>query len=390
MRPTGLLHLGHYHGAIKNWVKLQDSYDCFYFAADYHALTTHYEDPSIIARSVWDMMIDWMACGVDPQKSTLFIQSRLPQHAELSLLLGMFTPLGWLERMPTYKDQKEKLTNRDLETYGFLGYPVMQAADIMAYRANYVPVGEDQVVHIELTREIARRFNHFFGREPGHAEKLDAALKKLGGKGKRFSELAATYTQSGDVAALDEGKAILSASQNLGAQDRERLAGHLEGKGRSILTEPQPMLSPVPKMPGLDGQKMSKSYGNAIELRDGADVVAAKVKKMQTDPARVRRTDKGNPANCPVWQLHQVYSDDARKAWVQQGCTTAGIGCIECKTPVIDAINAELDPIRRKASELASDMGEVKRMVFASCERAKAVAEETMKDVRASMGIALD
>ena len=266
MRPTGQMHLGHYHGVLKNWVRLQHEYECFFFVADWHALTTHYEDPSIIGESVWDMVIDWLAAGIDPGDATLFIQSRLPEHAELHLLLSMITPLGWVERVPTYKDQQEKLRNLDLATYGFLGYPVLQSADILAYRAGMVPVGEDQVAHIELTREIARRFNYRYGREPGFEEKAEAAIKKMGKKNARlYRDLMKNYQEQGQVEALEKARALLEGQQNISLGDRERLFGYLEGGGKVILPEPQALLTPAARMPGLDGQRCRSP--TAIPLR---------------------------------------------------------------------------------------------------------------------------
>src|SRR5664279_6358781 len=265
MRPTGRMHIGHYHGAIKNWVRLQEEYECLFFAADWHALTTHYEEPENIAASVWDMIVDWLAAGLDPTRSTMFIQSRVMEHAELTLLLGMMTPIGWLERVPTFKDQQQKLPDRDLSTYGFLGYPVMQGADILIYRANMVPVGEDQVSHIELVREIARRFNHIYGREPGFEEKAKAAIKKLGSKKARtYNELRMAFQERGDEESLHAAREMLNETQNLSLGDRERLFGYLEGSRRVILPEPEPLLTATPRVPGLDGEKMSKSLGNTI------------------------------------------------------------------------------------------------------------------------------
>ena len=307
MRPTGSLHLGHYHGVLKNWVRLQHEYPCLFFVADWHALTTHYDDPQGIEQATWEMVIDWLAAGVDPSQATLFIQSKVPEHAELHLLLSMMTPLGWLERVPTYKDQQEKLENKDLSTYGFLGYPLLQAADILIYRADKVPVGEDQVPHIEFSREIARRFNHLYGREPGFADKAREAVRKLGGKKARlYEELRVRFQQEGDRDAIEQARAILDEVQHLSLGDRERLFGFLEGTGKMILAEPGALLTEASRMPGLDGQKMSKSYGNTITLRESADSVTKKVRSMPTDPARVRRSDPGEPARCPVWQLHQV------------------------------------------------------------------------------------
>jgi tryptophanyl-tRNA synthetase len=388
MRPTGSLHLGHYHGVLKNWVKLQHEYECLFFVADWHALTTHYDTPGIIEQSVWEMVIDWLAAGVDPSRATLFIQSRVPEHAELHLLLSMMTPLGWLERMPTYKDQQEKLTGKDLSTYGFLGYPLLQAADILIYRANQVPVGEDQVPHIEFTRELARRFNHLYGREPGFEEKAEAAVKKLGGKrAKLYEELRTRYQQEGDEEALESARALLNDQQNLSLGDRERLFGYLEGGGKMILAEPQALLTAASKMPGLDGQKMSKSYNNTISLREDEDSVTKKIRTMPTDPARVRRTDPGTPEKCPVWQFHLVYSEESRQQWVQQGCTSAGIGCLECKQPVIDAVLEEQKPMRERAQMYMDDPTLVRNIISDGCEKARELASETMRDVREAMGL---
>lgn len=388
MRPTGGLHLGHYHGVLKNWVKLQHEYECFFFVADWHALTTHYDTPEVIEQHVWDMVIDWLAAGVDPAQATIFIQSRVPEHAELHLLLSMITPLGWLERVPTYKDQQEKLTEKDLSTYGFLGYPLLQSADILIYRANQVPVGEDQVPHIEFTREIARRFNHVFGREPGFEEKAEQAVKKLGARRARlYRQLRTKYLEQGDAAALAAARALLEETQNLTLGDRERLFGYIEGGGKVILTEPQALLTAASRMPGLDGQKMSKSYNNTITLREDADGVAKKIKTMPTDPARVKRSDPGDPDKCPVWQLHLVYSDDKLKDWVQQGCRSAGIGCLECKQPVIDAVLAEQKPMRERAERYLEDPTLVRSIVADGCEKARRLAQETLRDVREVMGL---
>ena len=285
MRPTGSLHLGHYHGVLKNWVEMQNEYECLFFAADWHALTTHYDNPQMIAQSTWDMVIDWLAAGVDPARATLFIQSRVPEHAELHLLLSMITPLGWLERVPTYKDQQEKLTEKDLSTYGFLGYPLLQSADILIYRATHVPVGADQVPHIEFTREIARRFNHLYGRESGFEEKAEAAVKKLGSKKARlYEELRTRYQEQGDDEALQSAKSLLDEQQSLSLGDRERLFGYLEGGGKMILSEPQAILTAASRMPGLDGQKMSKSYSNTITLREDAASVGKKSAPCRPTP----------------------------------------------------------------------------------------------------------
>ncbi len=388
MRPTGSLHLGHYHGVLKNWVEMQHQFECLFFVADWHALTTHYDTPQIIEQNVWDMVIDWLGAGVDPAQATLFIQSRVPEHAELHLLLSMITPLGWLERMPTYKDQQEKLASKDLSTYGFLGYPLLMSSDVLIYRATQVPVGEDQVPHIEFTRELARRFNHIYGREPGFEEKAEAAIKKLGSKkGKLYKELRTRFQEQGDGEALESAKSLLDEQQSLSLGDRERLFGFLEGGGKMILSEPQAMLTAASKMPGLDGQKMSKSYGNTISLREDEATVSKKIRTMPTDPARIRRTDAGNPDRCPVWQLHQIYSTDAIKQWAQQGCRSAGIGCIECKQPVIDAVLEEQKPMRERAQLYLDDPSLVRNIIADGCEKARKLAGETMRDVREAMGL---
>jgi len=389
MRSTGRLHLGHYHGVLKNWVELQNEYDCFFFVADWHALTTHYEEPDLnMGGFVWEMVIDWLASGVDPNRATLFIQSRVLQHAELHLLLSMITPLGWLERVPSFKDQQERLKERDLSTYGFLGYPLLQSADILIYRASKVPVGEDQVPHVELTREVARRFNYIYGREAGFEEKAEEAAKKLGKKGARlYRQLRTAYVERGDHEALDKARAILQDNSNLALGEKERLLGYLEGGGRIILPEPEPLLTEASRLPGLDGQKMSKSYDNVILLRDEPKRVEQGLRTMPTDPARQRRSDPGEPEKCPVWDLHKVYSNQEVRDWVQEGCRSAGIGCLDCKQPVIDAILAEQKEIRERASEYTEDPTLVKNIISDGCEYAREVAEDTMEDVRACMGL---
>ena len=389
MRPTGRLHLGHYHGVLRNWVRLQHEYECFFFVADWHALTTHYEDAGAIDANVWDMVVDWLAAGIDPGDAKLFIQSRVPEHAELHLLLSMVTPLGWLERVPSFKDQQEKLSDRDLATYGFLGYPLLQSADILIYKAGLVPVGEDQVAHVEVTREIARRFNFVFGREPGFEEKAEAAIAKMGKKNaKLYRKLRRRYQEQGDADALETARALLEDQQNVTLGDRERLFGYLEGGGRVILPEPQALLTEAAKMPGLDGQKMSKSYRNVIELREAPDDVREKLRTMPTDPARVRRTDRGDPAKCPVWQFHLVYSDAETRGWAEAGCRSAGIGCLDCKQTVVDAVVAEQAPIRERAMEYESQPDLVRSIIAEGCDEARDAARETMEDVRQAMGLA--
>ena len=390
MRPTGRLHLGHYHGVLKNWLELQHEHECFFFVADWHALTTHYDDPTQIPESIWDMVVDWLAVGINPGSATLFVQSRVPEHAELHLLLSMITPLGWLERVPSYKDQQEKLKEKDLATYGFLGYPLLQSADILMYKGGQVPVGEDQVAHVELTREIARRFNHIYGREPGFEEMAEQARKKMGKKNaKLFSKLRKRYREQGDQEALEVAQALLESQGNITVSDRERLFGYLEGGGRVILPEPRALLTKASKMPGLDGQKMSKSYDNCIALRDDPLDIERSLRTMPTDTQRVRRTDPGDPEKCPVWQLHQVYSDAGVKSWVQEGCRSAGIGCVDCKQPIIDAVLAELRPIQERACELEQQPDLVRNLINDGCEAARDVARETMEEVRHAMSLVL-
>lgn len=389
MRPTGALHLGHYHGVLQNWVKLQHEYECFLFVADWHALTTHYEDPRVIEESVWDMVIDWLAAGINPGSVTLLIQSRVPEHAELHLLLSMMTPLGWLERVPTYKDQQEQLREKDLATYGFLGYPLLQSADILIYRAGHVPVGADQVSHVEMTREIARRFNHLYGREPGFEEAVEQAIAKMGKKNaKLYRKLLKKFQEQGDDEALQTAHALVRDQQNITLRDKERLHGFIEGSGKVILPEPQAMLTPASKMPGLDGRKMSKSYQNTISMREAPDQVDEKIRTMPTDPARVRRTDPGDPEKCPVWQWHQVYSDDDTLAWVKQGCISAGIGCLDCKKPLIKSVQEELAPIHQRAQDYLNNPDLVKSIVAEGCEKAREAAKQTLEEVREAMGLA--
>ena len=388
MRPTGRLHLGHYHGVLKNWVRLQHEYECFFFVADWHALTTHYENPYDIEQNSWDTVIDWLAAGVNPGSATIFIQSRVPEHAELHLLLSMITPLGWLERVPSYKDQQTKLREKDLATYGFLGYPLLQAADILIYRAGQVPVGADQVAHVELTREVARRFNFIYGREPGYEEAAEAAVKKMSKKAQRlYNDLRKAYLERGDEESLERARALLAEQQNLSIGDRERLFGFLEGGGKLILPEPDALLTETPKVPGLDGEKMSKSYGNTISLREAPEEVEQKIRTMKTDPARVRRNDPGDPANCPVWGLHELYSDDSTKRWVVDGCKRAGIGCLDCKKPLIDSIRSEQSGMRDRARRYEEQPELVKAILNEGVEHARDVARDTLEEVRAVMGL---
>jgi tryptophanyl-tRNA synthetase len=391
MRPTGRLHLGNYHGALRNWVQLQYRYECFFFIADWHMLTTGYEDTRRLPEFVRDVLIDWLAAGLNPGVATLFIQSQVPEHAELHLLLSMITPLGWLERVPSYKDQQEQLKDRDLATYGFLGYPLLQAADILVYRAAHVPVGEDQVAHVELTREAARRFNHIYGREPDFEEKAERAVKSLGGRNTTlYRQLRRRFQESGEREALERARALVQSNNRITVADRERLLGYLEGTGVAILPEPQAMLTETPKVPGTDGRKMSKSYGNTIEIREEPESVTKKLRAMQTDPARVRRTDPGDPDKCPVWDLHKIYSDETTRKWAAEGCRTAGIGCLDCKQPVIDKIVAEVTEMRRRAQEYVENPELLRSIVAEGAEKAREVARETLEEVRRTMHLRAD
>jgi tryptophanyl-tRNA synthetase len=388
MRPTGALHLGHYHGALKNWVRLQSSMDCYFFVADWHALTTHYESREVIEKNVYEMVIDWLAAGLDPDQCTLFLQSRIPEHAELFTLLAMGTPLGWLERVPTYKDQQEKLKDKDLSTYGFLGYPLLQAADILIYKAKYVPVGEDQASHVELTREAARRFNHLYGREVNFEDKLALTFAKLlPEEVKRFEKSRKKFQETGDLKSLDGATGFVNNDPHLEVSDRERLLGYFKGTGSSILPEPQVLLTQASKLPGLDGAKMSKSYNNAIAIREDRATLESKVRKMPTDPARIKRDDPGKPERCTVWQFHQIYSNETTQAWVQDGCTSARIGCLDCKQPIIEAILHEQQPMLERAQRYIQEPRLVRDIIDAGTERARITARETMNDVRQAMGL---
>ncbi len=388
MRPTGQLHLGHLHGVLNNWAQLQHEYECFFFVADWHALTTNFDQSHDIEQHTLDTVISWLAAGISPGACTMFVQSKVPEHAELHLLLSMITPLSWLERVPSYKDMQEKLNDRDLATYGFLGYPLLQAADILIYRAGSVPVGADQVAHVELTREVARRFNHIYGREPGFEEHAEAAIKKMGKKNARlYRELRRSYVEQGDTDALATAQSLVGENQSVSIGDQERLLGYLEGSGRIVLPEPQALLTEQPKVPGLDGEKMSKSYGNTIALREDPDTVNQKIRTMQTDPARVRRNDPGNPASCPVYGLHQVYSDEQRLNWVEEGCRSAGIGCLDCKGPLIDAVNAEQGQLRERAKQYEEQPDLVESILAEGAETARDQARDTLEDVRSAIGV---
>jgi tryptophanyl-tRNA synthetase len=388
MRPTGQLHLGHYHGVLKNWLELQNEYDSYFFVADWHAFTTHYSERFNLENNVMEMVVDWLAVGINPNTATIFVQSKVPEHAELHLLLSMLTPISWLERVPSYKDQQLKLKSKDLGTYGFLGYPLLQSADILIYKAGLVPVGEDQVAHIELTREVARRFNNIYGRESDFEEKAEMAIGKMSKKqAKLFRSLRKIYQETGDDEALTKAQTLLQSQQNIALGDRERLLGYIAGVGKIILPEPKSLLTKASKMPGLDGQKMSKSYGNTISLRDNDDEIESKIKRMPTDPARIKLTDIGNPNKCPVWQFHKIYSNEQTRDWVFDGCTKAKMGCVECKQPVIEAIKIELLPMQERIIKYQEDTDLIKQIIYEGSEKARNVAKQTMAEVRETMGI---
>jgi tryptophanyl-tRNA synthetase len=388
MRPTGQLHLGNYHGALKNWVALQQRYECYFFVADWHALTTGYEDTSALQSHLTAMVIDWLAAGLDPDKSAIFVQSQVPEHAELHLLLSMITPLPWLERVPTYKDQQAQLKDKDLATYGFLGYPLLQSADILIYRPGFVPVGEDQVAHVEITREIARRFNHIFGRDAQFGAKVRQVLRRFDAAGReQLQALRRGYFEAGGQAGLEQARALVAGNHRLSPEERTLLRDWLLGDHHQLLPEPQVLLTPTPKVPGLDGRKMSKSYGNTIGLTEEPASIDRKIRAMQTDPARVRRTDPGEPEKCPVWDLHKLYSSESTREWVQAGCRSAGIGCLDCKKPVIDAIAGEAAQMRERAAPYVANPGRVREILAAGAERARATARDTMEVVRGAMNL---
>jgi tryptophanyl-tRNA synthetase len=340
---------------------------------------------------VREVLIDWLAAGLNPGVATLFIQSHVPEHAELHLLLSMIMPLGWLERVPSYKDQQEQLKGKDLATYGFLGYPLLQSADILVYRAAYVPVGEDQVAHVELTRETARRFNHLYGREPDFEARAEKAVKSLGSRNAtNYRSLRRKFQEHGDTEALERARALVHSNNRITVADRARLLGFLEGTGVTILPEPQVLLTATPKVPGLDGRKMSKSYGNTIGLREDPDAVVQKLKAMKTDPARVRRTDPGDPDKCPVWDLHKIYSDETTRQWASAGCRSAGIGCLECKQPVIDRIVEEIAGMRKRAQEFEDNPELLRGIIAEGADKARTAARETLDEVRRTMHLRPD
>jgi tryptophanyl-tRNA synthetase len=372
MRPTGKLHLGNYMGALYNWVKLQHQYECYFFIADFHALTTGYADTANLREDIREVAIDFLAAGLDPKLCTIFVQSDVPAHFMLNDLLGMITPLSWLERVPTYKDQQEQLKEKDLATFGFLGYPLLQSADILIYQSSFVPVGQDQEAHVELTREVARRFNQFY---PG-----DFILSPEA----KSWELPAIQEKARKLAG-DPNKTTFSAHELYQAAQQTK---KLTSFGRKeILPEPQVLLTPSPKLPGTDGRKMSKSYKNTILLSDSEQEVRSKLKTMVTDPARIRREDPGNPDICPVFDLHKVFSSEPIQQKARQGCTSAGIGCIECKGWVADAIVKELAPIHERRKYFEANPAEVDAILADGSRRANARAQVTMNEVRRAVGL---
>ena len=388
MRPTGYLHLGNYHGALKNWVDLQSRFDCYFFVADWHALTTAYDETQPIEQFSHEMVVDWLGAGLDPEACTIFMQSQVPEHAELHLFLSMITPLSWLERAPTYKEMIESLSNKDLATYGFLGYPVLQAADILMYRAERVPVGIDQAPHVEVSREIARRFNEIYGRKSDFETEVNALLAKQSTSfAESFETCRRAFREEGDEEALNSGLTLIYSSSDLDRREAETLEGFLRGTGRVILVEPQTLATATPKVAGLDGQKMSKSYGNTIQLRENPATVEAKVFRMTTDPARVRLKDPGDPDKCPVFTWHEIYSNAETKAWASNGCRTAGIGCRQCKQPLVDAINVEQTSFRERAQPYVDEPGLVRDILEEGSAKARVIAKETMQDVRSAIGI---
>ena len=388
MRPTGRLHIGHYNGVIKNWVRLQYEYECYFMVADLHALTTNYDNTKVIEHDIYNMVIDWLACGVDPSQAIIFIQSHVPEHVELYTLLSMITPKSWLERVPSYKDQLDKLTAKDVDNYGFLGYPLLQSADILIYNAKFVPVGEDQVVHVELTREVARRFNYLYGREVGFEEKARETMKKLGSKkSELYQELLINYQQNGDDGSLTKARFLLADAINLSISEKERLFAFLENKSKVILTEPQSLITETPKVTGIDGQKMSKSYNNTIMLRESLDNINKKIRSMPTDPARIRRDDPGDPVKCPVWQLHLIYSNEDTKTWIQNGCVSAKIGCLECKSSLVSMIDCEQKKFIESAKIYENDLNLIKNILADGAEKATEIAQNTLHEVKQAMNI---
>lgn len=389
IRPIDKLNIGHYHGLIKNWLDWQYENECFFMVADLHAMATKYLNPKDMDELIKDMVINWLATGVDPSQATIFVQSQIPAHYQMHLLLSMITPMSWLERELGEKEQHiDNLSFSDQDTYGVLGYPLLQCADILLYDAKYAGVTDDQISRVELSREIARRFNHLYGREVGFEEKARASMKKLGAKKADLYEgLLTAYQQEGDEEALEKARYLLADAINLSIGEQERLFAFLENKSKVIMTEPQEMICDSSLLLGLDGQGGSKSINNVIYLREDIDSINRKVRGMPTDPARVRITDVGNPDKCPVWQLHKIYSDDNVLKWVKNGCTSAGIGCVDCKKPLIDAIGDEQQKISENARPYLEDENLVTNILADGAEKAAEIANEKLIEVKEAMSL---
>jgi len=388
MRPNGRLHLGHYLGVLQNWQQIQYQYKCFFMLADIHGIINNYQASQQLSETMNEMVIDWLAAGVDPSQATIFIQSRVPEHFELASLLGVITPLGWLERVPSYKDALDELEHTDGNTYGLLGSPLLQSADILLYNSHYVITGEEQAANIELTREIARRFNHLFGREDGFEEKASASIKKLGiKKAALYAKLLIKYQQEGNDDALDTARYLLQDALNLSHGDRERLFAFLENKGKVFLQEPHILTGSSTRIVGTDGTQMSIIRNNTINIREKPEMVSSKIRGMITDPARIKRSDRGTPSSCPVWSLHQIYSTQEVSDWVEMGCLSAGIGCLDCKQPLIDAINLQQHELIEKAKPYQEDSTLVKRILSDGCGRAREIASTNLKSIKHAMNI---
>lgn len=382
VRPLGPLHLGHYHGAIRQWVELQYQYECFFYVADWQMLASGYEDTSKLQENIRVVVIDCLTAGINPGVATLFIQSQVPEHAELFLLLSMITPTSWLERVASPNDQP---------TYGALGQPAFRSAEILLHQAALIPLAEDETSQLEIPREIARRFNHLYGREPDFEEKAERGVKSLGGRNTTlYRQLRRRFQETGETQALERARALVQGNNRITVADRERLLGYLEGTGVSILQEPQPLVLTTPRVPGIDGRPMSHANGNTIGLREDPDSVAMKLRTMQTDPARVRRTDPGDPEKCPVWDLHLIYSDEKTRSWVNEGCRSAGIGCLDCKKPVIDKVVEEVTAMRKRAQEFEDNADLVRNIVTEGVDKAREAARETLDDVRRAMHLRAD
>ena len=388
MRPTGSLHLGHHFGVLKNWLELQSSYECYFFVADWHALTTDYEKSKNVSQHTLDIVATWLSVGLDPSQSTIFVQSSIKQHSELFLLLSMCTPLSWLERVPTYKETLNNFKDREINTLGFLSYPLLQAADILIYGADYVPVGEDQIAHIELAREVARRFNNLYGKDDDFKLKAINALEKIGSKNsKLYLSWTKKYQETGDKDALDSARSLIENLTNISSKDKSRLEGFIEGSGIMLLNEPQPLTTKVPKLDGLDGRKMSKSYKNTISLIEEDDLLQKKILSMQTDPSRIKKTDAGDPGKCTVWNLHKIFTENDLQKTIHKDCRSARIGCVDCKKILKKNISHEISPIRDRYHNFKSDQDNLQQILTTGCKKASEKAEKQVEIVRKAIGL---